>query len=206
MSELNKAGEQAQNGNSTAWDNQPSTQTYSVNGQEMTWDKLLESYNNLQTEFTKKSQKLSEFEKSNSNPELEQTKKVLLDMWFTTKEQIEELKQFKDQVLTEKQKQEQEQEFNEFVWKYNTLSDSQKDIIRDLKKVHSDKDYLEILKTTNFLDQALLEKSKTGWDIKGDSLWIPQPEKKEEINPKVARKFWLKSKSEIDEIKSKFNL
>jgi len=47
-------------------DNQPSeNKTYTVNGKEMTPEQVIESYNNLQSEFTKKSQRLSAYEKGN---------------------------------------------------------------------------------------------------------------------------------------------
>jgi hypothetical protein len=45
-------------------DNQPENKLYSVNGKEISGDDLLNNYNNLQKEFTKKSQKVSEYEKN----------------------------------------------------------------------------------------------------------------------------------------------
>jgi len=64
--------------------------------------------------------------------------------------------------LTKEQKAAEEKEFNDFAGKFNTLTESQKSILKDLKIVHTDKSYDEILKTTNFIDQSLLEKSKVG--------------------------------------------
>jgi len=67
MSELDKTKGQPGNTDPTGGNNQPSeNKTYTVNGKEMTPEQVIESYNNLQSEFTKKSQRLSEYEKGNS--------------------------------------------------------------------------------------------------------------------------------------------
>jgi hypothetical protein len=50
--------------------------------------------------------------------------------------------------LTEKQKLAQETEFNEFTNNFSSLSDNQKTILKDLKKVYTDKSYKDILKET----------------------------------------------------------
>jgi len=46
-----------------------------VNGQTFTPDKLAESYKSLQSEFTKKSQKLKELEKESTKPDLSEDDK-----------------------------------------------------------------------------------------------------------------------------------
>jgi hypothetical protein len=50
--------------------------------------------------------------------------------------------------MSEKQSQESDKEFTTFVSQFKTLSDSQKTIIRDLKKFQSDKSYDEILESS----------------------------------------------------------
>jgi len=167
----------------------------------------LKSWYLRQSDYTKKSQALAEERKNADNPELDQTKKILKDMWFATVDELTELKKFKDEVLTEKQKLAQETEFNEFTNNFSSLSDNQKTILKDLKKVYTDKSYKDILKETWFVDASLLEKAKTsGGVVWGASLWIPEKKEEISINPKVAQKFWLKSKWEIADLKSKFNL
>lgn len=207
--ELNKTKGQTQQWDPKVDDNQPGgKQTYTVNGQEMTGDQILESYNNLQSEFTKKSQKLAEYEKGNSweDDELSRTKEVLKEMGFATVEELKELKDFKDTVLTKEQQAKADQEFDNFASKFNSLNDSQKSILKDLKKVYPDQDYQEILKKTGFVDQSLLEKSKAGQVVGWDNIWLPTQKEKPSINPVVAKRLNLKPSSELQDIRSKFNI
>ncbi len=158
-----------------------------------------------QSDYTKKTQALAKEKEEPKNPELDETKKILQDMGFATVEELADLKKFKEESLTEKQNQTAQNEFNEFVGQYKTLWESQKNILKDLKKVYPDKSYDDILQTTGFVDQVMLEKSKGG-SIKGESLWIPQPKEELKINKNVARKHNLKSSWELAEIRSQFNL
>ncbi len=193
---------------SGAWQEQPSNpDTIKLaDGSEVTIDEL-KSWYLRQSDYTKKTQALAEEKKSADNPELDQTKKILKDMWFATTEELSELKKFKEDIMTEKQKAAQDNEFNEFTNNFTSLSDSQKSILKDLKKVYTDKSYKDILKETWFVDQALLEKAKTSWGVVwGAMLWIPEKKEEVSVNPRVARKFWLKSKWELADLRSQFNL
>lgn len=192
---------------SGAWNEQPSNpdKIKLADGSEVTIDEL-KSWYMRQSDYTKKTQTLAEQKKSADNPELDQTKKILKDMWFATVDEIADLKKFKEESMTEKQKQTAEKEFNDFASQF-TLDESQKNILKDLKKVHTDKSYDDILKSTWFIEQSKLEKAKTSWWVVWwEKLWIPIKKEEPSINPKVAKKFWLKSKWELEDIKSKFNL
>jgi hypothetical protein len=92
----------------------------------MTPEQIIESYNNLQSEFTKKSQKLAEYEKTGDS-----------------KEELE--KKAKEHELTEKVKKEEEN-FNMFKSDFKSLSESQFKALRDLQKINSDKSLEEIAK------------------------------------------------------------
>jgi len=193
---------------SGTWKEQPSNpdNIKLADGSEVTIDEL-KSWYMRQSDYTKKTTALAEEKKSADNPELDQTKKILKDMWFATVEEISDLKKFKEEFLTDKQKLAQENEFNDFANDFKSLSDNQKTILKDLKKVYTDKSYKDILKETWFVDQALLDKAKTSWGVVWwASLWIPEKKEEISISPKVAKKFWIKSKWELEDIKSKFNL
>ncbi len=118
--------------------NQP---TYNINGIEMTADKLAESYKNLQSDYTKKSQKLSEYEKQ----------KETID--FTAKET--EIKKV-------------ESEFNDFKSTFTVLSETQCKAIRDLKAINPNKSYEDIAKDYGMLQEAQIVKAKSvKWVIWG---------------------------------------
>lgn len=208
--ELDKTTGQPVKADPKAWDNQPSeNKTYTVNGQEITAEKLIENYNSLQWEFTKKSQKLSEYEKGNDwkDDELDKTKQIIKDMGFTTAEELTDLKKFKDDVLAKEATSVKNKEFTDFTGQFNTLSDSQKSILKDLKTVYPDKSYGDILKTTNFIDQSLLEKSKGTQVMWGWNIWLSKPkEVPKSISSTIAKKMNIKSSSDVTDIRSKFNL
>jgi len=79
---------------------------------------------------------------------------------------LEDFKKFKSEILTKEEQAKENQAFEDFASQFNTLTESQKTVLKDLKKVHTDKDYSDILKMTDFIDQSLLEKSKVG-QVKG---------------------------------------
>ena len=121
----------------------PDTHTLS-DGTEVSLDEL-KSWYLRQSDYTKKTQALAKEKEVPKNPELDETKKILQDMGFATVEELADLKKFRDDSLTEKQNQATKNEFNEFAGQYKTLWDSQKTILRDLKKVYPDKSYDDIL-------------------------------------------------------------
>jgi len=132
--------------------------------------------------------------------------KILKEAWVATLDDIADLKKFKEDTASEKARIAADQEFDSFAVNFS-LSDSQKVILKDLKKVHTDKSYEDILKSTWFVEQSLLEKAKISWGVKGNSLWIPESKKEEVlISPTAARKLNLKPASELNKIKSQFNL
>lgn len=190
-------------------DNQPpENKTYTVNGKEVTAEALIENYNSLQSEFTKKSQKLSEYEKSNTweQSEVDKTKAILKDMGFTTKDELEDFKKFQSDIISKEEKAKEDKVFDDFSSKFNTLTSAQKGIIKDLKKLHTEKDYNDVLKMTGFIDQSLLEKSKT-WMVMGwDNIWLTQPKEIQSINPKIAKRMNLKDSGKISDIRNKFNI
>lgn len=158
-----------------------------------------------QSDYTKKTTALAEEKrKVSENPELDETKKILQEMWFTTKEELAELKRFKEDILTEKEQKEADAEFNNFAGQFKTLGDSQKNILKDLKKVYPDKSYDEILQSTWFIDQAILDKAKWTGSVKWASLWVAKPKEELKINPKVSQKYNLKSAGEISKIRQQF--
>lgn len=159
-----------------------------------------------QADYTKKTTTLSEDKKKLLDPRLEEARKVMEEMWFAKVEDITDLIKFKDQFMSEKQSQESDKEFTTFVSQFKTLSDSQKTIIRDLKKFQSDKSYDEILESSWFLDQSLIDKSKTSRRIWGESLWISKEEEKASVSASVKKRMWIKSSSEVSDIINTFNL
>lgn len=159
-----------------------------------------------QADYTKKTTALSEDKKKILDPELEQAQKVLQELWFAKTDDLKGLIEFKEQYLTEKQIQSANQEFEDFAKWYSSLSDAHKSILKDLKKVHSDKSYDEILESSGLLDQSLIEKSKQARKIWSETIWLSVEEKKASINPEVLKKRNIKPASDILEIKSKFNL
>jgi len=68
------------------------SQTFEVNWQTLTWDKLLETYKKLQGEYTKSRQEVSETKK---NTELSTEDKAAIDFikknWFVTKDDLDNL-------------------------------------------------------------------------------------------------------------------
>jgi len=198
MSELDKKVEQTQEWDSTGSDNQPTNSTFSVNGQDMTWEQLLDSYNNLQKEFTQRNQKTADEKKNPWDVELEQTKKILKDMGFATNEELDEFKTFKSDIESKQSKDAEDKEFNDFTSEFKTLSETQKVILKDLKQLHKDKDYSEILKTTWFIDQAQLEKSKWNSKVLWGNIWLPPTKDKEEniMDRPNVKKFWMLSSDE----------
>ena len=143
---------------------------------------------------------------SKQDDELWETKTIIKELWFATTDELEDFKKFKSDILTREQKATDDKTFDDFTSQFNTLTDSEKNILRDLKQVYPDKEYSDILKTTNFIDQSLLEKSK-GWVVMGwDNIWLPRPKEVQTIDPKIAQKMNLKSSSEIADIRSKFNI
>jgi len=68
------------------------SQTFEVNWQTLTWDKLLETYKKLQWEYTKSRQEVSETKKQS---ELSTEDKAAIDFiknnWFVTKDDLENL-------------------------------------------------------------------------------------------------------------------
>lgn len=162
-----------------------------------------------QSDYTKKAQALAEERKKLDTPENEEaakTKQILKEMGFATVDELVELKKFKEETLTEKQKLAADKEFNDFANQFDELNDNHKKIIKDLKKVYSDKSYDEILKETGFIDEAKLSQAKSKqWLPVGASLWVSS--KKEEVvqpRPEVMKKFGLKPSSEISDIRSQF--
>ncbi len=143
---------------------------------------------------------------SSEDEETAKTKEILKEMWFATTEQLDDFKKFQSEMLTKEQKAEEDKKFDDFTSKFNTLSDSQKTILKDLKQIHTDKSYDEILKTTNFVSESLIAKSKETQVMGWDNIWLPQPKEKQVMNPKVAARLWLKPASELADIRSKFNI
>lgn len=187
-----------------SWTEQLFTITVNWEEKKLTREEI-EKWFMMQSDYTKKTQALSEEKKNISNPELEETKKVLQELWFATIDELSELKKFRDETLSEKQKNQQEKDFNNFVSQFNTLTESQKNILKDLKKVYTDKSYDDILESSGFLDSSLLERAKQWRKAMWDALWVSKEKPKEVlVDPKILEKKGWKPKSEIDSLKSKF--
>ena len=169
--------------------------TVKVNGEEkqVTRDELINGYMR-QSDYTKKTTELSE-----------EKRKVLEGMWLS-EEDITDLKNFKDSVLSEKQQAEKDKKFNEFTSQFSSLTDSQKKILKDLSSTQPDKELQELVVEYWMIDQSLIEKSKWGNAIKGDSPFLPKEEEKPKIDPTIARRYNIKPKGEIDNIKAKMGL
>ena len=201
MPKLDKDGNQIPEGKLPDNNNQPAEKLFSVNGKEVSWATLLESYNNLQKDYTQKSQELSEKNKSAWDEEQDKTKEILKNMGFATTEELDEFRDFKKSIESDKDVASKNKEFDDFISDFKTLTEPQKVILKDLKKLHTDKDYSEILKTTWFIDQAQIEKSKLsaaplGWA----NIWLPakQEEEKNIMDRPNVKKFWMLSKEEYN--------
>lgn len=134
------------------------------------------------------------------------TKELLKGMGFTTQEELDDFKKFKSDIISKEEKATEEKEFNDFTWNFNTLTGSQKEILKDLKKVHKDKTYDEILKSTNFINDAQLEKAKQGKVVGWDTIGLPAKKEKVTVSDKSRKRLNLKSSEDVSNIKSKFGL
>lgn len=168
-------------------ENQPAAWKYKVNWKEMTPEQIIESYNNLQSEFTKKSQKLSEYEKQGDS-----------------KEELE--KKARELENTEKVKKEEEN-YNMFKSEFKTLSESQFKALRDLQKVNPDKSLEDIAKEYWMLDEAQINRAKSNRVLMWNNIWVKSGKKEEvTISDYAIKAHNLKSAEKIAEIRSNFGL
>lgn len=173
-------------GESNGGNNQPDT-TYKVNWQDMSGDNLLESYNNLQKEFTTKSQKLSEYEKQGNN--------------------ADEVKQKAEQAEKADKVRAEEEVFNTFKSDYPTLSEYQLKTIRDLQTVDTSKSFDDIAKSYGMLDEAQIERSRGNRAVMWNNIWVKSNQAPEVIITEAARRAHnLQSQEKLAEIKNTFGL
>lgn len=172
---------------STGIDNQPATWTYEVNGKNMTPEEIINSYNSLQGEFTKKSQKLSEYEKQGS--------------------ELDEVKQKADQAEKAERIRAEEEVFNTFKTTFGSLSETQLKAIRDLQSIDNTKSFEDIAKSYWMINEAQLAKSKNNRTVMWNNIWVKWNEKQEVTISEKARKIHnLKTPEQRAEILSNMNL
>lgn len=139
------------------------SQTFEVNWQTLTWDKLLENYTKLQAEYTQARQEVSETKK---NSELSDEDKVAIDFikknWFVTKDDLDSMSK------------RQAQDVNlENIIASNPDLQPFKSAIKELWK-KGDMAYEDIIQTYGFKSKDKLSKARAQWDIK----WMPEPKEK----------------------------
>lgn len=139
------------------------SQTYEVNWQTLTADKLVENYTKLQAEYTKARQEVSETKK---NSELSPEDKAAVDFiknnWFVTKEDLDGLSK----------KQSQEANLKEIIAANPDLQ-SFESAIKEIWKT-SDMAYEDIIQKYGFKSKDKLARARSQWDIK----WMPEKKDK----------------------------
>jgi len=139
------------------------SQTFDVNGQQLTWEKLLENYKKLQWEFTKSRQELSENKK---NSELSPEDKAAIDFikksGFVTKDDLEGMSK----------RQAQESNLKEIIASNPDLK-KYESAIKEIWKSW-EMAYEDIIQTYGFKSGDKLAKARSQWDIK----WMPEKKTK----------------------------
>jgi hypothetical protein len=126
--ELDKTKDQTSNEESNSSDNQTDdTNNIEVNGQNMSPEKLLESYNALQGKMTQITQENSTLKKQGS--------------------ETDEVKQKAENAEKAEKIRAEEEVFNTFKTDFTTLSETQLKAIRDLQAINTDKSLEEIAKS-----------------------------------------------------------
>ena len=139
------------------------SQTFDVNGQQLSGDKLLENYKKLQGEFTRSKQELSDNKKnSDLSPEDKAAIDFIKNNWFVTKDDLDSMS------------------------KRQTQESNLKDIIAsnpDLKQFESaireiwngwEMAYEDIIQKYGFKSGDKLSKARSQWDVK----WMPEKKTK----------------------------
>lgn len=160
---------------SSITDNQPNAddkgsemdQTHTLSdGTEVSTEELKNGYMR-QSDYTKKTTALAEEKKSYSDED-QAAMDLLKKAGFAT---MDDIKAFWEKQATE-------QELDTFKHSFHTLNAAQLKTVQDLKKVNPDKSYEQIAEDYGIIDEVNLQRAKWG-SIRGNNLWIPQPEKKE---------------------------
>ena len=139
------------------------SQTYTVGGQELTWEQLAENYKNLQWEFTRKTQELS---KNKKESELSDEDKAAVDFikqnWFVTTNDLENMTK----------KQAHEARLTDIITSNPDLK-SFESAIREIWKSW-DMAYEDIIQKFWFKAGDKLAKARSQWDVK----WMPESKEK----------------------------
>jgi len=166
-------------------------QTFSVNGQDMTADKLLDSYNNLQKEFTKKSQKLSDYEKLGSNEKAKDLTKDQQDIISSMKDlgfpTMEDLKSY-SQKANEEIELRDILAANPELWKYEK-------VLRGLKT--NKNSWEDVIDSYGLYDVTKIKKAKMP-EIVGEITPKKESERKSVMNMNDKEYQAYKSKMNID--------
>lgn len=152
------------------------------------YEDLEKNFKSLQWEFTKKSQRLSEFEKQGDS--IDEAKKKAAEAEYSDKIRAEE------------------DVFNTFKTDFNALSNTQLKAIRDLQSIDTDKSFEEVAKNYWMLNEAQLQRSKNGRQIMGNNIWVKWNEKQEKavVSERARKRLNIKSPERLAEIKESFGL
>lgn len=158
------------------------SQTFEVNWQTLTADKLLENYTKLQAEYTKARQEVSETKK---NSELTPEDKAAIDFiknhWFVTKEELEGMSKRQTQELHLKD-----------------LLAANPDLLpfeNAIKEIWLNKNmaFEDVIQHYGFKAKDKLARARSQWDIK----WMPEKKEKSisemtlaEYEQYKAKKWW----------------
>lgn len=135
------------------------SQTFDVNGQQLSWDKLLENYKKLQGEFTRSKQELSENKKnSDLSPEDKAAVDFIKKNWFVTKADLESMSN----------RQTQESNLKDIIASNPDLK-GYESAIREIWKSW-DMAYEDIIQKYGFKSGDKLAKARSQWDVK----WMPE--------------------------------
>lgn len=139
------------------------SQTFEVNWQQLTADKLLENYTKLQAEYTKSRQELSKTKKeSELSPEDKAAIDFIKNNWFVTKDELEKMSI----------RASQEAKLWDIIASNPDLRPFES-AIRELWK-NWEMAYEDIIQKYGFKSKDKLAKAREQWDIK----WGTEPKKK----------------------------
>lgn len=135
------------------------SQTYSVGGQDLTWEELLDNYKKLQGEYTKSRQELSETKKNSElSPEDQAAINFIKENWFVTKDDLDNLSK----------RQAHEAKLSDIITANPDLKQYES-AIREIGKSW-DMAYEDIIQKYWFKSGDKLSKAKSQGDIK----WMPE--------------------------------
>lgn len=187
--EFENNGVQPQAETTSSNDNQPNEvkETFEVSGKQMTPEELKKSYLSLHKEFTKRSQELAEFKKSNNSGE------------HVTREELEEIKQA--QTI----KAQKEQEAQEFANTFGDLPEKEQKLLKALKKSNPDASYDDIATEYGIISDVELKRAKSNKALVwSKTLGLPSKKAQPALADKIRFKHNYKTSDQINEVRSKF--